>query len=274
MQRVFRTRAEDSLPIKVEHQRIYILPTKRGWAFLLVLGYALSFLLTGLFAATLLHTYQNLANLELHAIQSDHCFLGEPLNFQLRLKNERAQPRHGIRISARITDEPKSKPQQIATMVALAAQSTEKTVLSVPSLKRGYQALGRLTLESDWPLGLWNTWSYVHTPVHGLVFPKAEAEPPPLPHAISSEEGQAAKTGQQGDVAGSSAHLDLSGTRLLDTESQLSRLVGWILVAEESKTAYSFELPGTTLAMDQGASHQLAALTACALHANKPTSTS
>ena len=36
-QRLFRTRALDLLPHKVEHQRIYILPTRRGWAFLAAL---------------------------------------------------------------------------------------------------------------------------------------------------------------------------------------------------------------------------------------------
>jgi len=66
-QRAFRARAEDYLPHKVSHQRIYIVPSKRGAAFVLTLllmliasinyslslGYALSFVLTGLFAATL-----------------------------------------------------------------------------------------------------------------------------------------------------------------------------------------------------------------------------
>ena len=36
-QRVFRTRPEDTLPHVVTHQRVYIVPTKRGLAFLLAL---------------------------------------------------------------------------------------------------------------------------------------------------------------------------------------------------------------------------------------------
>ena len=69
-QRFFRARPEDVLPLKIEHQRIYIVPSKRGLAFLtalavcliasinyqLNLGYALSFLLSGLFFASSLHT--------------------------------------------------------------------------------------------------------------------------------------------------------------------------------------------------------------------------
>lgn len=315
LQRVFRTRAEDRLPIKVEHQRIYILPTRRGWAFLAVLllmligsvnyalslGYALSFLLTGLFAASLLQTYQNLAGLELDTINADTAFSGEPLSFRLKLSNQRSRARTGIRVSARVADPSPRKHKQIASVIALLPESVETLTLALPTQQRGHQALGRLTLESDWPLGLWKAWSYVHTPVHGLVFPAAESEPPPVPVATTALDGQTARAGQQGDVAGlrtyvpgdspgtiawksaargqglhvrlfddetgaNSAHLDFASTRLADPEAGLSRLVAWILTAEATSTPYGFELPGTQLPMDNGPAHKLSALTACALY--------
>ena len=111
-QRIFRTRPEDSLPHVVSHQRIYIVPTRRGWAFLaglllmliasvnyaLSLGYALCFLLTGLFAATLLHTYRNISGLKVTGVNLDNAFAGEDINVSVLLANQRIQARHGIRV--------------------------------------------------------------------------------------------------------------------------------------------------------------------------------
>jgi len=62
-QRLFRTKPHDSLPLTLQHERIYILPSARGMAFIgviaimllasinygLNLGYALCFILIGLF---------------------------------------------------------------------------------------------------------------------------------------------------------------------------------------------------------------------------------
>ena len=80
-QRLLRTDPTDLEPVVLRHNRIYILPTRRGVAFMatiatmlvlslnyaLSLGFAVTFLLTGLAAAALLHTWRNLAGLELRA---------------------------------------------------------------------------------------------------------------------------------------------------------------------------------------------------------------
>ena len=98
-QRIFRSRAEDTLPHVVTHQRVYIVPTKRGFAFLLALllmliasvnyalslGYALCFILTGLFAASLLHTYRNLAGIKVKHIKSFDAFTGRDAFFSISL---------------------------------------------------------------------------------------------------------------------------------------------------------------------------------------------
>ena len=197
-QRLLRTRAEDALPIRIEHQRIYILPTRRGWAFLgalllmllatvnysLSLGYALCFLLTGMFSATLLHTYRNLAGIELRHVEAEPVFAGETLRFVPRLANPRGPARHGIRLraDAGASDTGDLDPGGEAMLT-----------LPVPGTRRGPQPLGRLTLESDWPLGLWTAWSYVHAPCTGLVWPRPESDPPPLPAEPAGErEGAAA----------------------------------------------------------------------------------
>jgi len=305
-QRVFRTRAEDSLPHIVAHQRIYIVPTKRGWAFLfalllmliaavnyaLSLGYALCFLLTGLFAATLLHTYRNLAGLDIQHISSTDTFAGEPLLFNISLGNSRTQTRHGIRVS---TD------NGTFARVRIEAENTVDAKLSIGTDARGPHKLGRLTLQSDWPLGLWTSWSYLHVPAQGLVFPAPEPDPPPLPSVGNDSNGDRTLPAQQGDVSGlrdyvpgdaigtiawksaarglglqvrtfdsangpSQALLTLQQTGQQTVEEQLSRLCAWVLKAESSQTEYVLHLPDEQLDSSCGGEQRQLALQALAMH--------
>ncbi len=306
-QRVFRTRAEDSLPHTVTHQRVYIIPTRRGLAFLMALlvmllasvnyslslGYALSFLLTGLFAATLLHTYRNVAGLQVMQVNGDTCFTGDNLDFNVLLCNPRTQPRHGICIRARTTTN---------AGVRLEAEQDSTVTLSLPTHARGVMELGRVTLQSDWPLGLWTCWSYLHVPAHGLVFPRPEFDPPPLPCRVDGDAGDHPQASHQGDVSGlrnyvpgdtmgsiawksvarghglqvrtfeaqtapSRTLLSLAQTAGMPTlEEQLSRLCAWVLAAEHSGIDYSLQLPEETLTAGQGREQRRQALSALALH--------
>lgn len=314
-QRVFRTRAEDRLPVALEHQRIYILPTRRGWAFLgslalmlvasvnysLSLGYALCFLLTGLFSATLLHTYRNLAGLALRHVEAGSAFAGERLPFALAIANPSRLDRHGLRVRTR--GEKGTPPVEGRTDVAAGARA--ELALDVRAAVRGRLALGRLTLDSDWPLGLWRAWSYVHAPVHGVVFPAPEPEPPPLPVEPDAAAGALARQGGRGDVAGlrpyvpgdvpstiawkslargqglhvrtfddesgrSRTRLTLAATGLPGLEARLSRLAAWVLAAEAGGGDYALELPGVALAAGRGPAQRREALTALALHGEVP----
>ncbi len=306
-QRIFRTRAEDSLPHTVTHQRVYIVPTRRGLAFLMTLlvmllasvnyslslGYALSFLLTGLFAATLLHTYRNVAGLQVMQVSGDTCFAGEVLNFNVLLCNPRTQPRHGIYIHTRTTSNAGAR---------LEAEQERSFTVSLPTHARGILELGRVTLQSDWPLGLWTCWSYLHVPVRGLVFPHPETNPPPVPCVVDGDAGDRAQASHQGDVSGlrdyvpgdtigsiawksvarghglqvrtfdaqtapSQAVLSLAQTAGIPTlEEQLSRLCAWVLAAEHNGLEYTLQLPGESLASGHGREQRRQALSALALH--------
>lgn len=305
-QRLFRTRALDQLPHTVEHQRIYILPTRRGWAFLaalllmliasinyaLSLGYALCFLLTGLFAATLLHTYKNLAGIVVQHISAGEAFAGEKLPFQLSVQNPNDTDRHGLNL---ITANSRCDNLAIAS-----AQSIAVTI-SPDSIKRGYQALGRLTLQSDWPLGLWTSWSYLHADIKGIVYPAPESDPPELPSVLSETDGDQKTHAVQGDVSGlrdyqagdsigsiawKSAARGLGlKVRTFDAEAsnartefsleqagastlevQLSRITAWVLKAESGNADYALKLPANVLEFNHGPEQQKKALTALALH--------
>lgn len=308
-QRLFRSRPEDVLPLKIEHQRIYILPTRRGLAYLcsllimliasvnyaLSLGYALCFLLTGLFAASLLHTYKNVAGIAFAKIYSDNVFAGDNVHFKIDIENASKLDRVGI----------KFKSSGVSSVIDIASGESAQAVLIKPTTQRGTQTLGRVTVTSTYPLGLWRTWCYVHSSNNAIVYPRPEDSAPPLPSQTVAEQGDSHRRSTQGDIsgireyhtgdpissiawksaargqglfvktfedenAGGMTHLALTATGLADIEQQLSRMTAWVIAAERSQADYSFVLDETQLEATCGAAQKKRALTALATYGLKP----
>ena len=197
-QRLFRHAPADRDPVTLRHRRIYILPTKRGIAFLatlamtlltslnysLSLGFGTTFLLAGLVAASLIHTFRNLAGIELRPLAAGETFAGGVMPFTLGLAGG-ATPRYAITLSARGC---------FPVTVDVVPDSALPVALELLTPRRGRIVLGRITLSSDYPLGLWHGWAYVHFPLAGIAFPTPEVAPPPLPPA-------SCRTGRFLDVA-------------------------------------------------------------------------
>jgi uncharacterized protein (DUF58 family) len=306
-QRLFRDAPDDREPVVLRHRRIYILPTRRGLAYIatlimmlltslnygLSLGFAVTFLLAGLAAAALLHTFRNLAGLELRPLSAGETFSGGALPFTLALAGGQA-PRYGITIGA--------GKGAAAQTVDVPPEAALPVTLEVPTTARGRIALGRVTLSSDYPLGLWRGWAYVHFPLAGVVFPAPETEPPPLPTGPGGHDVGAIARGEDADLAGLRTYVDgdapqrvawkavargagwytkqfessgvggpaelawSSTPATLDAEARLSRLTAWVLAAERGARAFALSLPGVSLPPGQGRDHRRAALTALALY--------
>lgn len=200
-QRFFRTAAEDKLPLTLEHERIYILPSQRGGYFIAVvalmlvasmnyhlnLGYALSFLLAGLMASCLLATYRNLAGLQITEAAAQDCFSPGPLQHVIALHDASQRERYSICIAS----------TGGASTIDLARSSSGEACLLRDDLTPGNHQLGRLTISSDYPMGLWRAWGYAHCAVDGFVYPAAEVPTPD--YAVQSTSGK--QTGSSTAVA-------------------------------------------------------------------------
>ena len=304
-QRLWRLAPADLDTVVLRHSRIYILPTRRGLALIatltimlltsmnyaLSLGFALTFLAGGLVAAALLATFRNLAGVAASPLVAGEAFAGGDMEFTLSLASG-GRERTGI-----VTTPVDGPPVE----VDLPAGATRPVRLSVVARRRGRLPLGRVTLSSDFPLGLWRGWAYVHFPLTASVYPLPEASPPPLPPGhqgsdarLSAQAADAELAGlrdyQRGDAqnriawkavargagwytkqfegAGGGGAIDLDWAELppgLDVETRLSRFTAWILAAERETRAFALRLPGTHLPQSQGAGHRRAALTALAL---------
>ena len=293
----------------LRHSRIYLLPTRRGWALIatlllmllaslnysLSLGIGVTFLLTGLIAAAQLHTFRNLAGIEITPLAAGETFAGGTLPFGLAL-HAGAAARTAIRLEG-------------GGAIAggdIAAGAALPLSLEVPAPRRGRLALGRVTLVSDFPFALWRGWAYVHFPLEGIVYPAAEIGVPPLPRGAGGADSLTEGRSDDADLAGLrefqrgdppqrvawkavargagwySKEFDGAGgggpvvldwatlPATLGTEEKLSRLTAWVLAAERSARAFSLKLPGVYLPPQQGRDHRRAALTALALHAEAP----
>src|SRR5207245_2611316 len=66
-------------------------------------------------------------------------------------------------------------------VVDVPAGGLAEVVLAVPAARRGWLPLGRVMLETRFPLGLFRAWSYIEPAARCLVYPEPErsASPPP-----------------------------------------------------------------------------------------------
>jgi len=304
-QRLLRTDPADRALVVLRHSRIYVLPTRRGVAFIatiatmlllslnyaLSLGFAVTFLLSGFVGAALLHTWRNLAGLELRPLAAGETFAGNVLPFTLAVGGG-AAARAAISVAAG---------GGAAVRVDLAADSTLPVTIERPTAHRGRFALGRVTVSTTHPVGLWRGWAYVHFPLAGVVYPAPEPDAPPLPPGSAGSETNAAGRGDDADLAGLRTYQagdpmqriawkavargagwhtkQFEGTggggpvslawqalpRSLDAETRLARLAAWVLAAERAARPFALSIPGVMLPAGQGRDHRRAALTALAL---------
>jgi uncharacterized protein (DUF58 family) len=296
--------APEAAPVILTQRRIYILPTRHGLIFALLLlamllgainyansmGFVLTFLLGSLAVVSILHTWRNLAQLTVSVDKSAPVFAGQEARFQICLGNPGNIPRYAIGLragkdSGNFTD---VAPHQVACLA-----------FTQPARQRGLLHATRFTLFSTFPLGLFRTWSHLNLDMNCLVYPRPAPERLPLPLARAEardgtrngeghEDFSGLRTYHSGDSlrhvawkavareqgmltkqfsgeAQQEVWLDWDALTGLDTEARLSRLTRWVLDADASAQAYGLRLPGRILAPATGTEHRRQCLEALAL---------
>lgn len=304
-QRFFRLAPADESSVVLRHSRIYILPSRRGWAMIatlaimlltslnygLSLGFLVTFLLAGLVAAALLQAFRNLAGIEIRPLAASETFAGGRIAFTLSASGGE-RTREAIEVRSAGTG---------VAIADLAAGSAVTMRLERAAPSRGRLALGRVTLSSVQPMGLWRAWSYVHFPIAGVVYPEPEPGAPPLPRGAHGHDITAPGMGDESEFSGLREYqpgdapqrvawkavargagwytkeFDGSGgggpvsldwaalPATLDTEKRLSRLTAWVLAAERAARPFALRIPGATLPVAADRDHRRAALTLLAM---------
>jgi uncharacterized protein (DUF58 family) len=194
----------------LNRKRIYILPTRQGLVFGIVLmvmlagsmnynnalGFALTFLLISLALVSLLHTYRNLAGLRVSARPAPAAFAGSVARFPIAVDNAGGARRDGVVITEqRAVDDS-------VIHLDLTADSNVRVELPVATARRGWRDLHRICIASRAPFGIFRAWYRVPVDVRSIVYPKPFGDLPlPTHDAESGADGGHGGSGRE-DFAG------------------------------------------------------------------------
>jgi len=294
-------------PVAGPHQtragNVYILPTRQGLGFLLVLAlmltgainyvnslaFAFTFLLGSVGITGIVHTWRNLLGLRIHVRPPEPVFAGTAPRLPLVFDNPDG-PRAALEISARRRETPRR-----------FEAGTGQTVvhLDLPPASRGRHPLPALQVSTRFPLGLFRAWTIVHADSDCLIWPKPAANAPAPraggdAHTLGGEAGQGRDdfAGLRDYRRGDSLHhvhwkaaarqpgllvkefqgetsesviLDWDGLPTADAETRLSLLCRQILDAEAAGQRYALHLPGRAIPAGRGADQRRRCLDALAL---------
>lgn len=290
--------------VVLNQRRIYIIPSKQGFAFAFVLGlmllgdinynlslgYMLTFLLATTAGLTMLYAFRNLAQLEIHAGHVEPVFVGEQARFVFHFNNPSTLARYQIHLHDDAGNE---------TVFDLPDRCSTPVTLSIPASKRGWLDSERLSLYTHFPLGLFHAWTYIHFDVRALVYPKPAA-PQPLP-AASAQDGtgkvmakgdddfsglrnyvsgdalpriawkalareQGLQVKQFSAQQGYSLWLDWAQLPNIATERKLELLTRWVLDADAQGLMYGLRLPDGEVMQQHGTAHRAECLRRLALY--------
>jgi uncharacterized protein (DUF58 family) len=290
--------------ITLSQANIFIFPTSFGFVFggllgILVLGainyqnslvYGVAFLLGSMFIVTILYTFRNLSGLSIELAEAHAGFVGEDIEFNVRVDRPKGNGREGIQIGW---------PEGLKQWVEIFDTEAAVVRLYVKGENRGWLNPGRLLVETYYPLGLLRAWTWVDINAKALVYPKPIFQDIPATSSGRRDEGELI------DPLGSDDFVDIKGyvpgdpikniiwrsyarsdevmvkryasyvePRLWfdfadmqgDTEEKLSRLTGLALKATRSEREFGLRLPGRDIAPATGEAHLETALRELALY--------
>ena len=292
--------------VVLDKNRVYILPTKVGIIFFVLLlilllgsvnyskslGFMLTFLLAGLGNIVMFATWRNLAGLRLRAGGCMSVFAGDEAIFAVQLENLDPQTRYSIAISQQGRE---------YEVVDVPADGVAQVHFRVATNKRGMMNAGRFRLYTEFPAGLLVAWTWIELSMQCLVYPKPAAKADKLfSNTIDDGEHDYAAAGldeytglrkyQSGDswrrvawkavartdelytkeFAGGQPQLqwiEWKALTMSGTENRLSMMTRLVIEAEASGSQYGMRLPEFEIAPDRGSLHFGRCLKVLALYA-------
>jgi uncharacterized protein (DUF58 family) len=187
--RLIRPRSPEPGALRLTRTRIYILPTRAGLLYALVLvamyvgavnydlalGHALVFLLASLAIVSMVHTHKNLQGLGLRTQEAPPVHAGEMACFHFLVHAPDARPA----LEWQVTQDKVSPRDAQSHILHLPTDTETHLYLNVATLRRGWLALPRLRVGTRYPLGLFHAWANPWPQARCLVYPSPRFAPLP-----------------------------------------------------------------------------------------------
>jgi uncharacterized protein (DUF58 family) len=294
--------------VTLDRSRVYILPTKIGVLFGLLLiilllgsvnygkslGFVLVFLLAGVGNVAMFTTWRNLAGLRLRMGGCTPVFSGEEATFAVQLENLDPATRNSIAISQNGTE---------YEVVDVPPASVGQIHFRKNAGQRGLLSAGCFRLYTEFPTGLFVAWTWIELSMHCVVYPKpvARASMPAGDTIVDGEsdlhgDGVEEYTGLRKYQAGdswrrvswkASARNDELHTKEFaggqpemqwiewkaiaarGTEDRLSIMTRLVIDAEAGHRYYGLRLPGIEITPNHGNRHYQQCLKTLALYGHQ-----
>lgn len=291
--------------VTLGHRNIFILPNQQGLGFAAVLvlmfigavnyesnlGFALVFLLVGMFVLSIFHTFRNLAGLRVSAVPGTAVFAGEMAELTVILRREGPRTYENVELHC------EGARRQA---VDLLEQREARASLYVPAPRRGWLDPGRIVVDTVFPFGICRAWSLPDLRLRCLVYPRPQEcdldwllanqlhagnttlvrgsddfhslreyrEGDPLKHVAwkNYARGQGMLIKEYASTMDQKVWLRWDMFADLDTETRLSRLCWCAIRLDETGLDFGLEIPGLRIAPAKGELHYRKVLEALALY--------
>jgi len=291
--------------ILLHNRRLYILPTRFGYLFAIMLlflffaainyqnsmAFMLTFMLMALGIISLWQTHKNLLGITIRLMIPRPVFCGESCEFKFEVSHANNSKRYAIGIQYA---------EQVPVYVRLEPEGTSAARLKIPTAHRGqFKPMG-ITVFTRYPTGLFHAWGWLKFDIPVLIYPKPATKASLQHSMVEQYDGQTSTSTIEGeDFAGLREHREGESLRHISwkayaqgkglltktfqgqarpslwidwdmvnegsLEDKLSLMTALVLAAENEEQKYGLRLPGTLIEQDYGSSHKHACLQALAV---------
>ncbi len=195
----------------IQSNRIYIIPSGRGFLFLaaiviLVLTgatynnnliFLLAFFMFAVFVVSMLQTHYNIKGVRLQFGSAEEGFEGDPFTLHMELVQKRARHKRNleIRLASKKFVNVSHNREEI-----LPQESAKLVRIEVRAWRRGIHKMPDVILETYYPLGMFRAWKVFRFDASLVVYPRPEVKQALVPRSYESgHEDLGLRTSPEGD---------------------------------------------------------------------------
>jgi len=282
--------------IHLHQRRLYILPTRFGYLYALMLimlllaainysnsmAYVLTFLLTSVGIISLWQTHKNLLALDVRLLTPQPVFARQTLALRFSLSHASRNTRYAIGMQYQ---------QLAADYITLPPAQSKTLTLLLPTQRRGKFKLAGITIFTRYPTGLFHAWSWLRFDVPVIVYPAPDFTAKLTETLAGDAQNQATIDTTDGDDfaglreyqpgeslkhiswkayaqgrgmltktfqghASPSLWIDFSDMLADSLEGRLAQMTALVIECSRQGKSYGLRLPGDELAISSGAAHK------------------